>query len=90
MIHANVKRCSGFKRTQKSNSAQNYITMRQIRIDIPSSVLKRVAGDIVSRYPESLQGRKNGKIYGSGYALLYTALLNHRNYLRRLDTAPRV
>ena len=57
--------------------------MRQISRNIPSAVLSRVASSIVQKCPDIFQDRKNGKKYGSGYAVLYETLKNHNNYLER-------
>ena len=60
------------------------LQMRQISRSIHSAVLSRVASSMVQKCPDSFEDRKNGKKYGSGYAVLYETLKNQNNYLERI------
>ena len=60
------------------------LQMRHISRNISSTVLRRVASSIVQTFPDSLQDRKNGNKYGSGYAVLYETPKNNNNYLERI------
>ncbi|XP_043483993.1 uncharacterized protein LOC122512301 isoform X2 [Leptopilina heterotoma] len=57
------------------------LQMHNINKFIPCAVFRTVAKEIVAKYPESFEDRKNNIKFGNGFTSVYSSLLNHHNYL---------